>query len=66
MDQGIVRPGSSHLGDAVGIAAAPRGQDGVRGLSCGLLRGDERGVWAYYALVPGALDALATVLSTTA
>jgi hypothetical protein len=26
---------------------------------------DKRGVWAYYALVPQALNALSTVLSTT-
>jgi ArsR family transcriptional regulator len=26
---------------------------------------DKRGVWAYYALVPSALDALSSVLSTT-
>jgi ArsR family transcriptional regulator len=30
----------------------------------GLLTRDKRGVWAYYALVPGALDALAGVLTT--
>lgn len=30
----------------------------------GLLERDKRGVWAYYSLVPGALDSLAAVLST--
>jgi ArsR family transcriptional regulator, arsenate/arsenite/antimonite-responsive transcriptional repressor len=30
----------------------------------GLLQRDKRGVWSYYALVPGALDALAGVLRT--
>lgn len=30
----------------------------------GLLNRDKRGVWAYYSLVPGALDSLAAVLST--
>jgi ArsR family transcriptional regulator len=30
----------------------------------GLLQRDKRGVWSYYALVPGALDAVAGVLST--
>ena len=34
-------------------------------VDAGLLARDKRGVWAYYALVPGALDALAGVLSTT-
>jgi ArsR family transcriptional regulator len=29
-----------------------------------LLTRDKRGVWAYYAIVPGALDSLATVLSS--
>ncbi|WP_209307594.1 metalloregulator ArsR/SmtB family transcription factor [Geodermatophilus sp. DF01_2] len=33
-------------------------------VDAGLLTRDKRGVWAYYALVPGALDALAGVLST--
>jgi ArsR family transcriptional regulator len=33
-------------------------------LDAGLLSRDKRGVWAYYALVPGALDALADVLRT--
>lgn len=32
----------------------------------GLLNRDKRGVWAYYSLVPGALDSLSAVLSTTA
>lgn len=31
-------------------------------VDAGLLTRDKRGVWAYYALVPGALDALAGVL----
>ena len=31
----------------------------------GLLERDKRGVWAYYSLVPGALDALSAVLSAT-
>jgi ArsR family transcriptional regulator len=31
----------------------------------GLLHREQRGRWAYYRLVPGALDALASVLSTT-
>jgi ArsR family transcriptional regulator len=33
-------------------------------VDAGLLSRDKRGVWAYYALVPGALDALADVLRT--
>ena len=33
-------------------------------VDAGLLSRDKRGVWAYHALVPGALDALAGVLST--
>jgi ArsR family transcriptional regulator len=33
-------------------------------VDAGLLTRDKRGVWAYYALVPGALDALAGVLVT--
>ncbi|SDN96238.1 metalloregulator ArsR/SmtB family transcription factor [Geodermatophilus sp. DSM 45219] len=33
-------------------------------VDAGLLSRDKRGVWAYYALVPGALDALAGVLTT--
>jgi len=33
-------------------------------VDAGLLTRDKRGVWAYYALVPGALDALATVFAT--
>ncbi len=35
-------------------------------VDAGLLSRDKRGVWAYYALVPGALDALADVLRTPA
>jgi ArsR family transcriptional regulator, arsenate/arsenite/antimonite-responsive transcriptional repressor len=34
-------------------------------VDAGLLTREKRGVWAYYALVPGALDALAGVLSAT-
>jgi len=33
-------------------------------VDAGLLTRDKRGVWAYYALVPGALDSLAAVLTT--
>jgi ArsR family transcriptional regulator len=33
-------------------------------IDVGILTRDKRGVWAYYALVPGALDALAAVLTT--
>jgi ArsR family transcriptional regulator len=33
-------------------------------VDAGLLTRDKRGVWAYFALVPGALDALAAVLSS--
>jgi len=33
-------------------------------VDAGLLSRDKRGVWAYFALVPGALDALAAVLSS--
>lgn len=33
-------------------------------VDAGLLCRDKRGVWAYHALVPGALDALAGVLRT--
>ena len=32
-------------------------------VDAGLMTRDKRGVWAYYALVPGALDALAQVLA---
>lgn len=35
-------------------------------VDAGLLTRDKRGVWAYYALVPGALDSLAAVLSSQA
>ena len=35
-------------------------------VDAGLMSRDKRGVWAYYALVPGALDALARVLSADA
>ncbi|WP_432497583.1 ArsR/SmtB family transcription factor [Kineococcus gypseus] len=35
-------------------------------VEAGLLTRDKRGVWAYFALVPGALDALAAVLATPA
>lgn len=31
----------------------------------GILSRDKRGVWAYYALIPQALDAISAVLSTT-
>ena len=31
----------------------------------GIFARDKRGVWAYYSIVPGALDALSAVLSTT-
>ena len=34
-------------------------------VGAGIFTRDKRGVWAYYALVPAAMDALATVLSTT-
>ena len=34
-------------------------------VDAGLLTRDKRGVWAYYAIVPGALDALAGLLATT-
>jgi len=33
-------------------------------VDAGLLTRDKRGVWAYYALVPAALDALAAALTT--
>ena len=33
-------------------------------VDAGLMTRDKRGVWAYYALVPGALDAVAGVLTT--
>src|SRR5579864_4410730 len=32
-------------------------------VDAGLLTRDKRGVWAYYAVVPGALDSLAAILS---
>ena len=32
-------------------------------IDAGILTRDKRGVWAYYALVPGALDAVAALLS---
>ena len=35
-------------------------------VDAGLLARDKRGVWAYYSLVPGALDDVARVLTTTA
>ncbi|WP_432535804.1 metalloregulator ArsR/SmtB family transcription factor [Kineococcus arenarius] len=34
-------------------------------VEAGLLTRDKRGVWAYFAVVPEALDALAAVLSTS-
>ena len=34
-------------------------------VDAGIFTRDKRGVWAYYALVPQALNALAAVLSTT-
>ena len=34
-------------------------------VDAGLLTREKRGVWAYYSLVPGALDALAGLLATT-
>jgi ArsR family transcriptional regulator len=33
-------------------------------VDAGLLTRDKRGVWAYYAVVPGALDSVAAVLAT--
>jgi len=33
-------------------------------VDAGLLTRDKRGVWAYFAIVPGALDSLAAVLTT--
>lgn len=33
-------------------------------VDAGIFTRDKRGVWAYYALVPAALDALSSVLST--
>ncbi len=35
-------------------------------VDAGIFARDKRGKWAYYALVPGALDALSAVLSTAA
>ena len=35
-------------------------------VDAGLLTREKRGVWAYFTIVPGALDALADVLSTRA
>jgi ArsR family transcriptional regulator, arsenate/arsenite/antimonite-responsive transcriptional repressor len=34
-------------------------------VDAGIFSRDKRGKWAYYALVPGALDALSAVLSTS-
>lgn len=34
-------------------------------VEAGLLTREKRGVWAYFTLVPGALDSLAAVLSST-
>jgi ArsR family transcriptional regulator, arsenate/arsenite/antimonite-responsive transcriptional repressor len=34
-------------------------------IDAGILTRDKRGVWAYYALVPGALDAVGAVLTTS-
>src|SRR5215813_6278890 len=34
-------------------------------VDAGIFTRDKRGVWAYYALVPAAMDTLAAVLSTT-
>lgn len=33
-------------------------------VEAGILSREKRGVWAYYALVPGALDAVSAVLGT--
>ena len=33
-------------------------------VDAGIFTRDKRGVWAYYALVPSAMDALSAVLST--
>jgi ArsR family transcriptional regulator len=33
-------------------------------VDAGLLTREKRGVWAYFTLVPGALDSLAAVLTT--
>ncbi|MHA3948201.1 ArsR/SmtB family transcription factor [Cellulomonas bogoriensis] len=35
-------------------------------VDAGLLQREKRGIWAYYSLVPGALDEVAQVLTTTA
>jgi ArsR family transcriptional regulator len=34
-------------------------------VEAGLLTRDKRGVWAYFTLVPGALDSLADALSSS-
>jgi ArsR family transcriptional regulator, arsenate/arsenite/antimonite-responsive transcriptional repressor len=34
-------------------------------VDAGLLTRDKRGIWSYYALVPGTLDSLAAILSST-
>ena len=34
-------------------------------VDAGIFAREKRGVWAYYSLVPGAMDALAAMLSTT-
>jgi len=35
-------------------------------VDAGIFTRNKRGVWAYYALVPATLEALSSVLSTTA
>jgi hypothetical protein len=42
-----------------------RGNAGQGLVDAGILTRDKRGVWAYYGLVPAAMNALAAVLSTT-
>jgi ArsR family transcriptional regulator len=49
-----------------GIYCPQGGHHGKRGPGeAGIFTRDKRGVWACYALVPSALNALASVLTTT-
>ena len=57
------REGSTH-GDTAGLTQPTISHHLKILVDAGIFTRDKRGVWAYYALVPSAMDALAAVLST--
>ena len=55
--------GALHLTEPLGLTQPTVSHHLKVLVDAGLLHRDKRGVWAYFTLVPGALDSLADVLS---